>query len=63
LGKRQEVVVNPNIGDALEKYFLSFPEIFGDHNNWTQFKGSFGTPSNGKLIPRLKYQDIESLTR
>jgi integrase len=36
-GKRQEVVVNASIRDALEEYFAAYPEIIGDQNNFIFF--------------------------
>jgi hypothetical protein len=36
-GKRQEVVVNANIQDALEEYFAAYPETIGDQNNYIFF--------------------------
>jgi integrase len=46
-GKRQEVVVNTSIRDALEEYLDAYPEIIGDQNNFIFFNtknGSFIQP-------------------
>jgi integrase len=46
-GKRQEVVVNTSIRDALEEYFAAYPEIIGDQLNFI----FFNTKDNGFRKP------------
>jgi integrase len=46
-GKRQEVVVNASIREALEEYFAAYPEIIGDQNNFI----FFNTKVNGFMKP------------
>jgi integrase len=36
-GKRQEVVVNASIREALEEYFAAYPEIISDQNHFIFF--------------------------
>jgi integrase len=36
-GKRQEIVVNASIRASLEEYFVAYPEIIGDQNNFIFF--------------------------
>ena len=46
-GKRQEVVVNDSIQDALDEYIAAYPEVIGDQNNFI----FFNTKDNGFLQP------------
>jgi len=46
-GKRQEVVVNASIRDALEEYLAAYPEVFGDQNNFI----FFNTKDNNFMEP------------
>ena len=45
--RRQEVVVNASIWDALEEYFAAYPEIIGDPTNFI----NFNTKDNGFMKP------------
>jgi integrase len=46
-GKRQEVVINASIRDALGEYLAAYPEIIGDQNNFI----FFNTKDNGFMQP------------
>ena len=46
-GKRQEVVVNDSIQDALDEYIAAYPAVIGDQNNFI----FFNTKDNGFLQP------------
>jgi integrase len=46
-GKRQEVVINDSIQDALEGYFAAYPEVIGDQNNFI----FFNTKAHGFMQP------------
>ena len=50
-GKRQEVVVNTSIQGALEEYFVAYPEIIGDQNNFI----FFNTMDNAPLLDLLDW--------
>ena len=57
-GKRQEVVVNASIREALEEYFVAYPELIGDQNNLI----FFNTNVNGFRQPIRRGQAWKVIT-
>lgn len=57
-GKRQEVVVNASIREALEEYFSAYPEIIGDQNTFV----FFNTKVNGFRQPIRRGQAWKIIT-
>lgn len=57
-GKRQEVVVNASIRDALEEYFSAYPELIVDQNNFI----FFNTKVNGFMQPIRRGQAWKIIT-
>lgn len=57
-GKRQEVVVNASIREALEEYFAAFPEIICDQNNFI----FFNTKANHFKKPIKRGQAWKTIT-
>ena len=57
-GKRQEVVINASIRDALDEYFSAYPEVIGDQNNFI----FFNTKDNGFMQPIKRGQAWKIIT-
>jgi len=57
-GKRQEVVVNTSIREALDEYLDAYPEIIGDQNNFI----FFNTKTNGFMQPIRRGQAWKIIT-
>jgi integrase len=57
-GKRQEVVVNASIWDALEEYFAAYPEIKSDKSYFI----FFNTKDNGFMKPIRRGQAWKIIT-
>ena len=57
-GKRQEVVVNASIREALEEFFAAYPEIIGDQNHFI----FSNTKSNGFMQPIRRGQAWKIIT-
>ena len=57
-GKRQEVVINASIQDALDEYIAAYPEVIGDQNNFI----FFNTKDNGFLQPIRRGQAWKIIT-